>query len=649
MVRFICILTALLLSGIEGKCIITELQRQQQSVVSPGHTAFDTVIVRDQQTEYMLNTLRALGKSDFMMFGAANALTISYSGGPLHGFTDQSDCKDITGSHPAFIESDFMWYINNGSFRQQDTTAMRIAYNRGAVCGYCFHLRGRYASTFYISDGPANQPLVKEIIASSDRSTNTSLDWYLDMLDQQVIPIVKGLGFPLIYRPFHEMNGDWFWWGSSCCTSAEYVQLYRLTVDYLRSKGVMNLLYAWSPNISTDMNYYPGDNYVDIIGYDGYENGVATYHTTANFTTNVGILTEYAATHDKVMAVTETGYGAYPDVHFDFWTNHILNPLYRTPDTRHVAWVMTWYNADWGHDGSGTSWIPYAGIDSVKNGQRAINDFVAFYHHPSTVFMDELPPFYMNSDSSAFVYPSEMTLGEGDSITLLGGLKCNWINDNVTWESGNPDMAVISANGTVKALGEGQTYLVMTASNGDKDTCRLKVNVGVAGVTIVPSSDTILIGEKIQLTAAISPDRAADKTAFWTSSNEKIATVDSTGLVTAISKGSSTITVQTFDGGYTATSKIRVVSASAIRPAESNSQEISIFPNPLVGKILTVDLGDFKGESTIRIIDISGQLVFEQKGIEKQVVQLETDLKPGLYIVEIVNAMHTIDRKLIAR
>ena len=97
---------------------------------------------RNKETEYLANTLKALTRSDFMMFGMANALTISYTGGPQHAFNDKSDSKDITGSHPAFIESDFMWY-SNANFKKNDTIAMREAYKRGAITGYCYHLGGK--------------------------------------------------------------------------------------------------------------------------------------------------------------------------------------------------------------------------------------------------------------------------------------------------------------------------------------------------------------------------------------------------------------------------------------------------------------------------------------------------------------------------
>lgn len=82
---------------------------------------------------------------------------------------------------------------------------------------------------------------------------------------------------PFIFRPWHEHSGDFFWWGRQRCYDEEYASLYRYTVDYLRSKGLHNILYAYN----TDKVYsaeeylrgYPGDEYVDMLSIDWYGSG----------------------------------------------------------------------------------------------------------------------------------------------------------------------------------------------------------------------------------------------------------------------------------------------------------------------------------------------------------------------------------------
>ncbi len=83
--------------------------------------------------------------------------------------------------------------------------------------------------------------------------------------------------------------------------------------------------------------------------------------------------------------------------------------------------------------------------------------------------------------------------------------------------------------------------------------------VDVTGVTLTPAKKELKIGETVTLTSKITPDNATDKKVTYKSSNEKIATVDANGKVTAIAEGSADITATTADGKYTATSKITVV------------------------------------------------------------------------------------------
>lgn len=71
---------------------------------------------------------------------------------------------------------------------------------------------------------------------------------------------------PILFRPFHEADGTWFWWGKY---GVEYAsKLYQFTYDYLtKEKGLNNLIWVWN-----SMGAYPGDEYVDIISIDVYEN-----------------------------------------------------------------------------------------------------------------------------------------------------------------------------------------------------------------------------------------------------------------------------------------------------------------------------------------------------------------------------------------
>lgn len=91
-------------------------------------------------------------------------------------------------------------------------------------------------------------------------------------------------GVSVLFRPFHEMNGSWFWWGSKSATlpiAADFTALWQYTFNYLTTtKNLHNILWYYTPSareshianpaFKTELFYYPGHNYVDIIGLDVY-------------------------------------------------------------------------------------------------------------------------------------------------------------------------------------------------------------------------------------------------------------------------------------------------------------------------------------------------------------------------------------------
>ncbi len=99
---------------------------------------------------------------------------------------------------------------------------------------------------------------------------------YLAQLDQIAAGLLtlQNNGVVVLWRPFHEMNGPWFWWGAQ--PLEQYVQLWQDQHQYFAEKGLTNLLWVYSPNIPWDQwairadYYYPGDAYADIVALDKY-------------------------------------------------------------------------------------------------------------------------------------------------------------------------------------------------------------------------------------------------------------------------------------------------------------------------------------------------------------------------------------------
>lgn len=154
----------------------------------------------------------------------------------------------------------------------------------------------------------------------------------------------EGMPIPVIWRPWHEQSGDWFWWGAPYCSPAEYRALWRMTYDYLTSeRGLDNLVWAVSPGFANGCatgytDYYPGDDCVDLIGIDIYQYGTGEEFARLAVR-QLEELAGIAAERGKLLALTETGSEGIPDP--EWWTGTLLPVLKAVP----VAYVLTWRNA----------------------------------------------------------------------------------------------------------------------------------------------------------------------------------------------------------------------------------------------------------------------------------------------------------------
>ncbi len=126
------------------------------------------------------------------------------------------------------------------------------------------------------------------------------------------------------------------------------------------------------------------------------------------------------------------------------------------------------------------------------------------------------------------------------------------VDTSVTWASLDPSVVTVDQNGLVTFVGPGETYISVT-SNADSSKvayCKFLITQQVEGIKMDYDRVTLNVGDEYRLTALISPDNATNKNVTWSSSNDSVVTVDSTGMLTAVGSGSATIVVQTEDGGY---------------------------------------------------------------------------------------------------
>lgn len=362
---------------------------------------------RTAQTYAML---RALAATDNVAYGHQNEMHRKVS--PLPG---HSDTYDMVRDDAAIVGVDGLALtgaeleLTDAERAAGETYSAKLArlvlpaVKEGAVLTMSCHMPnfaevakrpkvdGRYDYTGY-SPNHTEGDVVQRILPGGDlRDVYTG---YLDLV-ADFLSRMQAADVPVIFRPFHENNGSWFWWGAAHCTPSEFKNLYRSTVEYLRDeKGLHNLLYAYSPNgpIADAADYaarYPGDAFIDITGVDMYHRDPQKDDSwMAGFDKTLAAVDDFADRHDKLAAVTEAGIlvgntgGALaktgnqrPD-----WFREVL----KTVAPHKMAYFMTWSNFNEGNFDE-----PY--LVTPKRGHEMVNSFIDFYNEPQSVFAKQMP------------------------------------------------------------------------------------------------------------------------------------------------------------------------------------------------------------------------------------------------------------------
>lgn len=296
------------------------------------------------------------------------------------GEEGRSDVKSVCGDYPAVISFDLGELELGGDASLDKVPFAKIKqeiinqYQRGGMASLSWHARNPKTGgdAWDVSD----TTVVRSILPGG--ACHEKFAGWLDALAGFLnsLQTADGVKVPVLFRPWHEHTGSWFWWGEKLCTPEEYKALWHMTADSLRAKGVDNVLYAYSsgtePQDTTQyLKKYPGDDRVDVIGFDAYQFDRDAFLNTLD--KSLAVIDTVARTHDKVMAVTEAGYEGIPDSLW--WTGTLLPALEKYP----VAYVLVWRNA---RERVTHYYAPYPGQVSAK-------DFVDFYKHPKTLFAAE--------------------------------------------------------------------------------------------------------------------------------------------------------------------------------------------------------------------------------------------------------------------
>ncbi|WP_044210549.1 glycoside hydrolase family 26 protein [Flammeovirga sp. OC4] len=279
------------------------------------------------------------------------------------GVKNRSDVKSGYGTFPMLFGYDF----GPNNFHKYEGM-IKKAHKMGGVITVSWHAKNPVTGgKVYDTEGNA---MVEIMPGGSAHKV------YTEWLDE-IVEFAHNVKVPVIFRPFHENTGNWFWWGNESCTPEEYVAVWRYTVDYLKAKKVHNFLYAYSPSKGKYDERYPGDDYVDICGMDFY--GEAKDFPT-KFITAIKETVEFANAHNKIPALTEFGYrsGMQNCDNPKFYTEMILKPIINDPIASQITFALTWRN----NSEERGYWVP------IK-GDIFYDDFVEFHKSPSTIFIDD--------------------------------------------------------------------------------------------------------------------------------------------------------------------------------------------------------------------------------------------------------------------
>jgi mannan endo-1,4-beta-mannosidase len=296
-----------------------------------------------------------------------------------------------TGRYPALMGFDFMNTGLTGPQAQgvhQVDEAIAWA-RRGGLVTFCWHWRdpaaqavlGPGRGNFYARDpDPAKNTAftipVRDGRLDADSPAGRQIDAGIDLIAGE-LKRLQAAGVTVLWRPLHEAagNGDgngWFWWGRAredgVAGSRAYILLYRHLFERLtRVHGLHNLIWVWNGQSAA---WYPGDDVVDIVGYDVYDDGDRkTYKSQAP----VFRATQAAAGEPKPVALSENSF--------------IPDPDRMAADGARWLWFLTWNDgrAPRGIDHKDNFWSgDYYNTAAHKS---------AVYRHREVLTLDELPAF----------------------------------------------------------------------------------------------------------------------------------------------------------------------------------------------------------------------------------------------------------------
>lgn len=300
---------------------------------------------------------------------------------------NRSDIKDVVGDYPAVygwdiagLEKDDTNNIDDVPFQKMKQYIIE-ANERGGISTISWHFDNPATGKNAWDNTPNS---LKTILPGGENHQkftswlNKAASFFLSLKDK------KGKNIPILFRPYHELTGGWFWWGKGNCTPEEFKTAWKFTFDYLQKKGVHNLIYVYNTSsFSTKEDFltnYPGDDFADIISFDSYQNNDDKdgQKFIAEVQNQLKIINEIGQEKHKLTAIAEAGYEAVPDP--KWWTGTFSKAI----GDYKISYVLLWRNHGWQENEKKMHYYaPFKGQVSEK-------DFIDYYNLDKTLFEKDI-------------------------------------------------------------------------------------------------------------------------------------------------------------------------------------------------------------------------------------------------------------------
>ena len=173
---------------------------------------------------------------------------------------------EATGKYPAIRGLDYM----NDDFEGVNRRAIEW-YEKGGIVSICWHCGADFSGSW--------DECKETDITDWEKALTEGTDEYKALIDgmdkgAKALKELQEKGIPVLWRPFHELDGDWFWWSRG--GAENFKKLWALMYDrYTNYWGLDNLIWVLGYSHKNEMykEFYPGDEYVDIAGADSYDAG----------------------------------------------------------------------------------------------------------------------------------------------------------------------------------------------------------------------------------------------------------------------------------------------------------------------------------------------------------------------------------------